>query len=43
MIFLSFRMYSGVHSVVAVDVWEDDTQEDNGSGRVGADLASSQP
>ena len=39
----SFRMYSGVHSVVAVDVWEDDTQEDNDSGRVEADLASSQP
>ena len=26
MMFLSFRMYSGVHSVVAVDVWEDDAR-----------------
>ena len=27
------RMYSGVHSVVAVDVWEDDTQHDSASSR----------
>ena len=25
-------MYSGVHSVVAVDVWEDDTQQGKASG-----------
>ena len=27
-----YRMYSGVHSVVAVDVWEDDTQQDKAIG-----------
>ena len=43
MVFFSFRMYSGVHSVVAVDVWLDDTQHDNDSGQVDADVASPQP